>query len=222
MIWNPNTGEIIKTLKGHTDKVKSLALIGGRLVSGSSDHSVRIWDINSGIQLNVLKGHKDTVKCLAPLEGNRLASGDEDNTLKIWSLADNTELKSFAVKNLKGSLILDFLSYDVLALAALPNNRLASAIDSSPYEITIWSTQNYTAVDHFKNHTDHVESLRLMNDEQTLASGSKDKTIKLWNIDTGKLVSTFKGHTGSVLSLDVLEDGRLVSSSEDKSVIIWK
>ena len=222
IIWNPQTGEILKTLKGHNEKVKSLALIGDRLVSGSSDNSIRIWDINSGNQLNVLKGHKDTVRCLAPMEDNRLASGDEDNTIKIWSLANNTELKSFANKDLKGSVILDILSYDVLALAALPKNRLASTTDCIPYDVKIWSTQDYTVKTNLKGHTMFVESLCLLNDDLTLASGSKDKTIKLWNIDTGKEVSTFKGHTGAVLALNVLNDGRLVSSSEDKTVIIWK
>ena len=69
-----------------------------------------------------------------------------------------------------------------------------------------------------------VRSLVLLKDGFTMASASYDKTIKLWDTDTGEVESgkTLQEHTESVWSLGALEDGRLVSSSEDSSIIIWK
>jgi WD40 repeat protein len=43
-IWNLISGECIKTLKGHTDWVKTLAVLSdNKLASGSDDKTIKIW-----------------------------------------------------------------------------------------------------------------------------------------------------------------------------------
>ena len=46
IIWNPKTGERLKTLSGHTSGISSLAFTpdGKTLVSGSSDGTILLWD----------------------------------------------------------------------------------------------------------------------------------------------------------------------------------
>ncbi len=39
-------GKKIANLKGHTDEILSLAIDGDRLVTGSSDRTMRIWDLS--------------------------------------------------------------------------------------------------------------------------------------------------------------------------------
>lgn len=48
IIWNPNTGERIKTLSGHTSGISSLAFSpdGKTLASGSSDGTILLWDVS--------------------------------------------------------------------------------------------------------------------------------------------------------------------------------
>ena len=48
-IWDSETGELLKTLEGHTDAVMSVALSqdGKKIISGSYDGSVRTWDMKS-------------------------------------------------------------------------------------------------------------------------------------------------------------------------------
>lgn len=53
------------------------------------------------------------------------------------------------------------------------------------------------------------------------ASAGNDSLIQFWNID-GKLVDTLQGHESFVYSLVCLPDGDLISSSEDRTVRIWR
>ena len=43
--WDANTGECLKTLKGHSEIVYSVAYSpdGKRIISGSADETVKIW-----------------------------------------------------------------------------------------------------------------------------------------------------------------------------------
>lgn len=52
-----------KTLTGHTKLVNSIALStdNDRVVSGSSDKTVRVWSISSGACVREFKGHTSNV-----------------------------------------------------------------------------------------------------------------------------------------------------------------
>ena len=55
-VWDVETGECLKVMElghtneGHTNEVRSVAVSGDgkRVVSGSSDHTVRVWDVETG------------------------------------------------------------------------------------------------------------------------------------------------------------------------------
>jgi len=65
-LWSLATGEIVRTLNGHTNSVRSVAWSrdGTRLVSGSEDGTVKVWDPAAGrllATLAVLPGREETV-----------------------------------------------------------------------------------------------------------------------------------------------------------------
>ena len=57
-IWNPNNGELLKTMRGHTDNVNSVAFNhnGTMIVSGSDDKTIRIWNVDGDL-IKTLEGH---------------------------------------------------------------------------------------------------------------------------------------------------------------------
>lgn len=62
-IWNMNSLEWIKVLKGYTGGVTTMIeLADGRLASGSDDCTIHIWDVNCGKCVKVLKGHTNSVE----------------------------------------------------------------------------------------------------------------------------------------------------------------
>jgi WD40 repeat protein len=63
---------------------------GGRLASGSEDHTIKIWNINNLTCERTLFGHTGYVDSLVHLSDDRLVSGSSDHTIKIWNVNNGT------------------------------------------------------------------------------------------------------------------------------------
>lgn len=94
-LWNRNTGELLRTLKGHSGTVSSLAIdpFGHIIASGSYDGTIKIWNLHTGQLLHSLdvrdrRNFPIEVFSLAfSKDGQTLISGSADGTVKIWQLA---------------------------------------------------------------------------------------------------------------------------------------
>ena len=211
-LWDADTGELLRTLGGHSKDVVSIAFApdGNTLASGSKDKTIKLWDARSGELLRTLEGHTDTVRSVAfAPDGNTLASGSIDETIKLWD-ARSGEL----VQTLEGHTSL------VLSVAFAPDgSTLASgSLDDT---IKLWDARSGELVRTLEGHTGTVYSVVFAPDGNTLASGSGD-TVKLWDARSGELLQTLEGHTGGVKSIAFTPDSdTLASGSWDKTIKIW-
>jgi WD40 repeat protein len=80
-------GRSSSPLQGHTGPVGSVGWSpdGSRIVSGSSDDTVRVWDADTGVEQAVLNGHTGLVLSVwwSP-DGSRIVSGSGDATVRVW------------------------------------------------------------------------------------------------------------------------------------------
>ena len=86
-IWQPGTGNIIRTLEGHSGGVYSLAITSDNkiLVSGSEDQTIKLWEIETGEEICTLTGHTGIIYSIAISPDNQtIVSGSQDGTIKIW------------------------------------------------------------------------------------------------------------------------------------------
>jgi WD40 repeat protein len=61
---------------------------GKRIVSGSSDNTLKVWDAQTGQETLTLKGHYDRVLSVSfSPDGKRIVSGSYDKTLKVWDIS---------------------------------------------------------------------------------------------------------------------------------------
>jgi WD40 repeat protein len=196
------------TLTGHTSYVTCFAMLpDGRLVSGSSDNTLKTWDVDSLQCLTTPSEHMYGIWCLAVLPDGRLVSGSADNTLKIWDVA-----------SLQWLARLTEHSNWVRCLTVLPDGRLVSG--SFDNTLKIWNVTSLQCLATLLGHSNGVRCLSLLPDGR-LVSGASDKTLKIWDVASLQCLATLSGHTDSVLCLTILPDGRLVSGSADNTLKIW-
>ena len=87
-LWDADTGREIRTLRGHTGPVYSLAYSpdGHTLISASVDRTLKLWDAETGRELRTLGGHSGVVRSLAMSpDGSTIASASWDQTVKLWA-----------------------------------------------------------------------------------------------------------------------------------------
>ena len=161
-IYQVEDGQLLLSLKGHKDTVRSLAFSpdGQILAAGAGGmgkewskeegkwitYNIRLWRVSDGEQLHALADHEESVDCLAfSPDGKLLASGGGlssmnkvDNNVRLWRVADGELLH-----NLEG-------------------------------------------------HTQGVNSIMFSPDGQTLASGGQDDAIRLWRVEDGELLHTLR------------------------------
>ena len=64
-VWELGSGRELRTLTGHTDMVKAVAVTpdGRCAVSASEDKTLKVWELGSGRELRTLTGHTGLGHC---------------------------------------------------------------------------------------------------------------------------------------------------------------
>ena len=83
-VWNLDFN-LVTTLTGHTESVRSvIQLNSGLIASSSDDNNIIIWNQTTWTIVTTLTGHTKPVYSIIQLANGYIASGSFDNTIKIW------------------------------------------------------------------------------------------------------------------------------------------
>ncbi|KAI8640990.1 WD40-repeat-containing domain protein [Parasitella parasitica] len=205
------------TLTGHQGNVKCLEFIGQegkKIVSGSSDNTLRVWDTESAKCLDVLEGHRSRIWDLTTTHaGDFVASASGDSSIKIWNI--KSLQKASCVSTLNGH------AGDVYSVRYHPNE---SHIVTGGYDKTVrlFDVNTGAIIKTFPGHQLAVTKTIFNPLGNLVISGSKDNTIKFWDIVSGLCIRTISSHLGEVTSVEMNSSGTLLlSSSKDNSNRLW-
>ncbi|KZV93902.1 WD40 repeat-like protein [Exidia glandulosa HHB12029] len=208
-------GSPLGPLRGHTDEVCAVTFLpdGRRLVSSSTDKTVRIWDIESGkTVIGPLVGHTDLVRCVA-VHGSRIASCSWDGTFRVWD-ADSGKLVLGPITAHQGKKV-----YRI----AYSKDGTHIATAGADERAAIWDANTGVRWRELVGHTHVVLCVAFSEDGTRLVSGSWDETVRIWDVASGECIGEpLTGHTRMVTAVCFSPDGkRVFSSSYDGTIRIW-
>lgn len=223
-IWDITTGDIQKTLTGHSGSVYSVAYSpdGGQIASGSFDRMIKIWNATTGEVQKTLLGHSCPVRSVAfSPDGKQIASGSSDSTIKIWNTTTG-ELQR-TIPGHSGQVRSVVFSTDGKQLASGSRDRKVKLWDAVTGEL------QKTLVDHARS----VNTVVFSPDGRYIASGSSDTVVNLWDTKTGGIKKVLATRASpkkdfhmmwseEVHTLAFSPNGKsIVSGSDDSSIKVW-
>jgi len=231
-IWDFESGEFERTLKGHTMAVQSVDFdhTGNFLVSCSADMSIKLWDFQTHECIRTMKDHDHNVSAVRFLpSGDQIVSASRDKSIKIWETSTG-----YCQKTLSGH-------EDWVRAIEVTDDGTLLASAGHDKTVRVWNLAKKEVVHVMREHSHFVECLafspavlstytspegKVYKGQAVpgnfLASGSRDKTIKIWETATGVCIATLVGHDNWIRGLVWHPSGKyIISVSDDKSIKVW-
>jgi len=211
-IWDTRTGQLIRTLYGHTERVICVdwSPLGNTLASGSDDQTAKIWDTKSGRLIENIRYRPSSVTSLAwSPDGNTLALAFNDSTVLLWQNGQVIEV-------FDGGGIVTSLKWSP------DGTQLAGASRDQAF-VQVWNSKNPTSSRRTLKHRAQVLGLDWSSNGKVIATGCSDSTVWLWKGSDYRIRKTLRGHTDIVNAVSFSSDGRvLASKSHDGTVRFWR
>lgn len=237
-IWSTDTGELVKTLEGHTRKVKNVAFRndGKYLVSGSDDYTVKIWSTKNGklyktfIYEQKLKREEDKNK------RKQLPKNAFPEQKRISSVAFTYDGQHLMVSKIQENKVSDvtIMDYDIkteesknydMSFTDFPNlittdlifspkmNYAAVGVNSKVKLFDLKNLKNdIITLEDNKEDNSFVTCLAFSPDGKFVASGSQKGWVKIWNIEKKENIQTMNNTSENINSVAFSPDGYYVVS----------
>ena len=214
-IWEVATNREILVLKGeHSDSVNGVAFSpdGSKLVTGSSDKTIKLWDLKTGKVVATGKDHSDAVWGVAwSADGKRIASCGADKSVKIWDALSLKRLFTLSGHE------------DVVNSADFSPDSKSLVTASSDMTARVWSlgADSGTQIASFSGHSHSVLSAVFSANGSQIATSSADKSVRIWKTD-GVLIRTLSDAKDWVYALRFSKDqSTLAAGTWSGDVLIW-
>jgi len=173
-IWNIESGECLRTLKGHSSSVETVVLSddGRNLLSGSDDKTLKLWDVESGKCTGNFQGHNLSVTGadINP-DFTRIVSSSQDRTVRIWNIRSEKCLN--ILREHKG---------EVTSVAFSPDGKFIVS-GSTDNTARIWNTDTGDCLRTLEGYSSAVTDAKFSPDGRYIITASAGGRIHVWEID---------------------------------------
>nr|XP_027101327.1 cell division cycle 20.5, cofactor of APC complex-like [Coffea arabica]XP_027109613.1 cell division cycle 20.5, cofactor of APC complex-like [Coffea arabica] len=225
-LWDAETSKLVRSLRGHQNKVVSVEWNGHILTSGGNDKAIINHDVRAKKSLTCyLRVHTRGVCSLKwSRRSNILASGGDDNLVYIWN-ASKMSSSHYMYR-------LNAHSAAVKALAWCPYNSdvLASGGGLLDGSLKLWNVQKGVCINSINTHA-QVCALQWNRHQKEILSGHGfswgntdcGNQLCLWKYPSMSKIGGSSKSDSRVLHLTQSPDGlRVASAGANETISIWE
>lgn len=218
-LWDSISVKLLRKLRGHHERVGSLAWNKNILTTGARDGNIFNNDVRvRSHTVQTYLGHQQEVCGLKwSSSGQQLASGGNDNLVFIWD-------RSAASPNAQWLHRLQDHTAAVKALAWCPfqANLLASGGGGGDDTIKFWNSHTGSCLNSVDTGSQVCALLWNSHERELLSShGFTQNQLILWKYPSMVRMTELVGHTERVLYMTQSPDGCTVASAGDETLRFW-
>ena len=241
-IHSAETGEEIRRFFAHTTPLTDVVYSpdADQIVSVAWDRNVRIWNIDRGVEEQAFSGFAERILAMdySPDEqflllglgniGNNEFQNDEaiDSSIWLWDVTNRDEIDVYRdhtdwvwTVDISPDGTLAASAGGPLRLPEVPPGEAFEPIDSG---VHIWNAATSERVALLRGHTNTVDSVKFLPDNERILSAAWDGNIILWDIESEEREQFYRDHEGRVYMLEVFDNGeRFLSAGTDGIVRLW-
>jgi WD40 repeat protein len=174
-LWNPETGELLRTFAGHGGELDSIAFSpDGSVLAISSVDAVNFYDPGSGNLIRSVAGCRIAGHSAFSPDGKLLVTKSvSEQNLKLWDVQT-------------GKLFQAFIGHtgDVIRIAFSPDGKLIASIGADN-SLKLWEAQTGKVMMNLTSFKYSLVDVAFSPDGKSIATAN-DTTISFWDAKTGK------------------------------------
>lgn len=210
-IWNPATGQELKTIPTATTCLEVAGSRDGKLVATASTKGVKLWNRANGTAIHQWPDMDETWFIRFTKQSQVLAATGMKGIINLWSTENGSELHSLQLKSRVFGFAISEDATQVVALT-LPG-----------CELTHWNTvsDSKTILREASHNNLHGRTVEMSKNGKWVAAGV-DNTVEIWDLEKRQLYAKLAGFNGPTMSLTMDSKAeRLFAGTQDGMIQVW-
>ncbi|ORZ33979.1 WD40-repeat-containing domain protein [Catenaria anguillulae PL171] len=206
-VWKMASKNLKVTFYGHTSRINALkfcpdAQDSSQLITASSDSTVRIWD---RIKEKVLDFCVHNSLVITAQFGGEIEAWDTLSQSRLWSVREPFKTNPvLAIIPGPESTVISYCKDGVIRVFSMLDGKISIELSHPSHK----ATSNRTTIG-------------LSMDNSILSIGCPDGSVAVWHYPRKQILALVKQHNANVTGMEWNLGGNLISTSEDKKLIIW-
>jgi WD40 repeat protein len=178
VLWNLETGEILRHYIGHDAEVWSVAFSpdGQTVLCGSDDGTVILWDVESGAQIRRFETDAPSPvhSVVYSPDGRYVLGGQEDERIIVWDIETGEIVRVFTENH-------GIIDLGMVDMGADERTVVSSSWDG---EVLVWDLPTGQVLHRFASRANLPTYPVITPDGRYVLAGSQDFTITMWRLET--------------------------------------